>query len=432
MVMSGVRALLDVDVPTAQLFSTPTIAGLGEALARFAASKGGLAAIPLAGYTADQLATGVPCSLSQEQMIALHRMQPDSVAYNVHDAMSLHGDVDEAVLEAALAALARRHASLRTHFVERDGTVLQAVLPAGDPRATVRLQRCSLPAGLDADQRALQAELARLIAQPYALIGGGVPLRIYLLAAGEARVLLLSAPCDQVTHPRPTVPALSLLVDIAEGRDANMCWSASISAFAACFLRPDKPCSTECRGGWCSDGWSMGVLYRELAAMYNALRRGGPAAELPALPIQYADYSAWQRVRIGSSELDAQRAYWRQQLADAPPLLELPTDFSRPAVFSGRGASVPVAVPAALAKGLRALAASCGATTFMALLAVWQVAGPLAGRLCMPGCLQCRHVFLCLSTQSNPGACCAAGAAQPVQPHQGRGVGHSFCQPQQA
>jgi len=67
------------------------------------------------------------------------------------------------------------------------------VLPAGDPRATVRLQRCSLPAGLDADQRALQAELARLIAQPYALIGGGVPLRIYLLAAGEARVLLLSA-----------------------------------------------------------------------------------------------------------------------------------------------------------------------------------------------------------------------------------------------
>ncbi len=235
-----------------------------------------------------------------------------------------------------------------------------------------------------------------------------------------------------MTHPRPTVPASSLLLDIAEGRDADMCWSASIFTLAACFQRPFEPCSTECRGGWCSDGWSMGVLYRELAAVYNALRRGGPAAELPALPIQYADYSAWQRARIGSSELNAQRAYWRQQLADAPPLLELPTDFSRPAVFSGRGASVPVAVPAALAKGLRALAASCGATTFMALLAVWQVAGPLAGRLCMPGCLQCRHVFLCLSTQSNPGACCAAGAAQPVQPHQGRGVGHSFCQPQQA
>ena len=69
----------------------------------------------------------------------------------------------------------------------------------------------------------------------------------------------------------------------------------------------------------------------------------------------------------------AQRAYWRQQLADAPLLLEMPTDFPRPPKFTGRGASVHVEVPAAQVAALRALAASCGATTFMALLAVWQV-----------------------------------------------------------
>ena len=117
----------------------------------------------------------------------------------------------------------------------------------------------------------------------------------------------------------------------------------------------------------------MGVLYSELAAVYNALRAGHPEPALPALPIQYADFSVWQRSRLESGELDGQRAYWRQHLADAPQLLELPTDFPRPSTFSGRGASVPVDLPASLAKGLRSLAASCGATSFMALLAVWQV-----------------------------------------------------------
>lgn len=114
-------------------------------------------------------------------------------------------------------------------------------------------------------------------------------------------------------------------------------------------------------------------MYSELAIVYNALRAGQPAPALPALPVQYTDFSAWQRARLERGELEAQRAYWKRQLAGAPQLLELPTDFPRPAAFSGRGASVPVHLPSVLAKGLQSLAASCGATTFMALLAVWQV-----------------------------------------------------------
>ena len=105
--------------------------------------------------------------------------------------MRLRGDVDEAVLEAALAAITRRHASLRTRFVERGGEMLQAVFTPDDPRAASKLRRRSLPA----DPEARDAELALLIAEPFALVGGGVPLRIYLLneEAAQGRVLLLSA-----------------------------------------------------------------------------------------------------------------------------------------------------------------------------------------------------------------------------------------------
>lgn len=106
--------------------------------------------------------------------------------------MRLRGDVDEAALEAALAAIARRHVSLRTYFVQCDGgEVLQAVLAAGDARAAPSLIRRGLPAARDARD----AELARLAAGPFALVGGGVPLRVYLLTEEgvRGRVLLLSA-----------------------------------------------------------------------------------------------------------------------------------------------------------------------------------------------------------------------------------------------
>ena len=189
--MIRVREAMRCSVPNAQLFSTPTVAGLAEAMSRAGPGKGAAPSIPSTGYTAEQLAAGVLCSPNQEQMLALYQVEPDSAAYNVQDAMRLHGDVDEAVLEAALAAIARRHASLRTRFVERGGELLQAVLAPYDPRAAPKLRRRSLPA----EPQARDAELALLIAEPFALVGGGVPLRIYLLTeeGAQGRVLLLSA-----------------------------------------------------------------------------------------------------------------------------------------------------------------------------------------------------------------------------------------------
>ena len=96
-----------------------------------------------------------------------------------------------------------------------------------------------------------------------------------------------------------------------------------------------------------SDGWSMGVLVREVAALYEAFSQGRPSP-LPELPVQYADYAAWQRQWLQGEALEAQLAYWREQLAGAPQLLELPTDKPRPAAQSYRGATSTRVMPAAL------------------------------------------------------------------------------------
>src|SRR5436309_8974064 len=115
-----------------------------------------------------------------------------------------------------------------------------------------------------------------------------------------------------------------------------------------------------------ADGWSVGVLVRELAAIYGAFRAGRPSP-LPELPSQYADFAIRQRAWLSGAALEAQTAYWRQALAGAPTL-ELPTDRPRPAVRSPRGARRRVALPPGLSEGLRRLARGQGTTAFMLLL----------------------------------------------------------------
>ncbi|HYR10383.1 MAG TPA: amino acid adenylation domain-containing protein, partial [Longimicrobium sp.] len=141
-----------------------------------------------------------------------------------------------------------------------------------------------------------------------------------------------------------------------------------------------------------SDGWSMGVLFRELSALYAAYRDGGesPLAE-PAL--QFADYAVWERAQLGGRALDGQLAWWRERLADAPARLELPTDRPRPPVQTHRGASEPFTLSGELVERLRGVGRGEGATLFMVLLAAFQallskysgsedvvVGSPVAGR----------------------------------------------------
>ena len=141
-----------------------------------------------------------------------------------------------------------------------------------------------------------------------------------------------------------------------------------------------------------SDGWSMGLLVRELSILYEAFVEGKPSP-LPELPIQYADFAVWQREWLQGEVLEKQLGYWRKQLEGAPALLELPTDRPRPAMQSYRGAVMPWELPKPLLVALRELSRREGATLFMTLLAGFQtllhrytggddilVGSPIAGR----------------------------------------------------
>src|SRR5262245_43963625 len=121
-----------------------------------------------------------------------------------------------------------------------------------------------------------------------------------------------------------------------------------------------------------SDGWSMGVLVKEVAALYSAFSTGQPAA-LEELPIQYADYAVWQREWLRGEVLERQLDYWRGQLAGVAAVLELPSDHPHPAVQSFRGSFEPVVVPAEVTARLKDLSRREGVTLFMLLLSAWQV-----------------------------------------------------------
>ncbi len=251
----------------------------------------------------------LPLSFAQERLWVIDRMEPGSAAYNIPAALRLSGRLDVAALEHALSEVVRRHEALRTTLAERGGRPVQVVHPA----APVVLPVADLSALPDAERgAALRRLAAEEAARPFDLAAGPL-LRVALLRlGGEEHVLLLT-----VHH--------------AVG-----------------------------------DAWSTSVLLGDLAAAY-----GGAA--LPDLPVQYADFAAWQRAWLTGDVLDAHRGWWRGRLAGAPPALELPTDRPRPAAWSGRGAAHPFALAPELSGALKALARAEGATPFMVLLAAWQV-----------------------------------------------------------
>jgi NRPS condensation-like uncharacterized protein len=119
-----------------------------------------------------------------------------------------------------------------------------------------------------------------------------------------------------------------------------------------------------------SDGWSLGILFNELSALYKAYRQG-QADPLPALSAQYADYAAWQRRWLSGEVLQRQADYWKRTLAGAPALLELPTDRPRPAQQNFAGDLAYVEMDAELTRGLKALSQRHGVTLYMTLLAGW-------------------------------------------------------------
>ncbi|HYW07111.1 MAG TPA: amino acid adenylation domain-containing protein, partial [Longimicrobium sp.] len=331
-VLSRVRQRLGVDLPVRALFQHPTVAALAGAIRR---ERGDSAPQPPL-EPADRDAP-LPLSFAQQRLWFLAEMEPESPLYNLPAAVRMRGELDEAALRRALAEIVRRHEALRTVFrAGRDGTPVQEVTaaPADFP----------LPV---ADLRGFPAAWARA--------------EVLRLAADEAE-----APFDLRADPL----LRGLLVRVADGEHALVLTLHHIVG----------------------DGWSVGVLFGELAALYGAFRDGGESPLAP-LAVQYADYAAWQRAWLTEGTLEAQLAYWRARLDGAPPLLELPTDHARPSVQSHRGEILPFDVPAGLARRVRALARREGATPFMVLLAAFTlvlhrlsgsddvvVGAPVAGR----------------------------------------------------
>ncbi|HEV2733291.1 MAG TPA: amino acid adenylation domain-containing protein, partial [Longimicrobiaceae bacterium] len=310
--VSWVREVFGVDVPLRALFEGPTVAELAGRVEEMRRAE-----LPTLPPVVPVERTEPPLlSFAQERLWFLDQLEPGSAFYNLPFALRLRGALDVDALERSLGEIVRRHDVLRTVFRERDGTPVQVVAPFGGFGLT-RKDLAHLPG--ETREAEVQRELvAEAPARPFDLSAGPL-FRVSLLRLGaEEHVLLLS--------------------------------QHHIG----------------------SDGWSMGVLYRELSALYEAYREGreSPLAELP---VQYADYAVWQREQLEGAALERQLAYWRERLAGAPELLELPTDRPRPPVQTYRGATVPVELSPQLLERLQALGRSEGATLYMTLLAAFQV-----------------------------------------------------------
>ncbi|MET0395816.1 MAG: amino acid adenylation domain-containing protein, partial [Longimicrobiaceae bacterium] len=309
-VVSRVRDALGVELPLRALFEEPTIAGLAGHVETLL-SDGAGAAPPIGRVSREG---ALPPSFAQQRLWLVDRLEPGSPAYNMPGALRLRGAVDVAALRAALGALARRHESLRTTFEERGGAPVQVI----HPPAPVPLPLADLRV-LTAERR--EAEAERLAAEealrPFDLARGPL-LRSALVRLGDAEHVLLITLHHVV-----------------------------------------------------GDGWSMGVLAREVSALYAAFSRG-EEPRLPELPVQYADYAGWQRAWLSGETLERQIRFWKDRLRDAPPLLEIPTDHPRTAGQGARAASLRIALPAEATARLRALSRREGATLFMTVLAAWQ------------------------------------------------------------
>ncbi len=257
-----------------------------------------------------------PMSFAQQRLWLLDQITPGSATYGVPRALRLRGPLDVRALQAAIQAIVVRHESLRTHFTVVDDEPMQIVQDAIDvPFVVVDLSDAVIS---PADR---EARAEQLIVAEAALgfdLARGPLIRVTLVRLhGDEHVLLV---------------AMHHIV---------------------------------------TDEWSSAVFNRELGAFYDLALRGR-TLELDELPIQYADYAAWQRESLQGSAFDEQLAYWRARLAGAPPRVALPTDDLQN-VGSEEGAAESLLVSRATARRLRELGTSRGATPFMTLLAAFNL-----------------------------------------------------------
>ncbi|MGH9374476.1 MAG: amino acid adenylation domain-containing protein, partial [Vicinamibacterales bacterium] len=310
--VARVRDRLGVDMPVRIMFERPTIAALAER-----ADERELHALTLAPRTIGRR-HGIgpaPLSFSQQRLWFLDQLEPNSILYNIHTVLYLQDDLDLPSLEKAVTDVIRRHEALRTRFAVADGVAVQVV----DAPGTISLPAVDLSR---LPRRAAEQEYARRadadIHTPFDLARGPL-FRAHVITVdpGDHRLLM----------------TMHHVV---------------------------------------SDGWSLGVLHRELEELYDA-HSTGREPTLPVLSIQYSDFAVWQRQRLQGDELAQLLGWWRAHLDGAPHVINLPTDRPRPPEQTYVGETQTRGLAPELRPALEALGQREGATLFITLLTAWYV-----------------------------------------------------------
>ncbi|HYG62622.1 MAG TPA: amino acid adenylation domain-containing protein, partial [Thermoanaerobaculia bacterium] len=332
-VVSRLRRAFGVELPLRDLFEAPTLDDLAARIEVAARAGSRPLAPPLVPLAPAVREGALPPSFAQQRLWFIDQLAPGSPLYNIPVALRVEGPLDARVLALCLEEIVRRHEVLRTVFAAPDGSPVQVIRPP-EPFELPVVDLAALPCP--------GRETAALIAEE--------ALRPFDLARGPL--------------------SRGLLLRLADGDHVIALTLHHIAG----------------------DAWSMGILVREVTALYPAFTQGRPSP-LPDLPVQYADFAVWQSSWLRGDLLEHEISFWRRQLAGLPPLLELPTDRPRPAAQSLRGATRPVRLPSGLARRLEALTRRAGGTLFMTLLAGFQallarysgqqdlaVGSPVAGR----------------------------------------------------
>lgn len=309
--VSRIRELFEVNVSLQALFERPTIAALAEEVTRLRLREKTYVMPPIIPVPRDQ---PLPLSYSQQRMWLMHRLAPQSTAYNMPFASRQMGRLNKAALRSTIDAICSRHEAFRTTFMMREDGPVQMVHSFRPPHwVEVDLQELPL------EQRRQQA--ARLVEQeanqPFDLEKG--PLARFLLIKIE---------------PEDHVLVLTMHHIIG-------------------------------------DQWSFGIIGHEFAFFYNAFCRGEIPSAKP-IPLQYADYAVWQRRCLTDDWLSTQSDYWQKKLTGLSKL-SLPTDYPRPVLQTFNGAHCMLELPASLIERLKQFSAEHHATVFMTLLACFQV-----------------------------------------------------------
>ncbi|WP_387468320.1 amino acid adenylation domain-containing protein, partial [Photorhabdus sp. RM323S] len=310
-VINRIMAILGVELPLTELFNSPSLAALAQAVqARL--DKQDNAALPAIIPVSRE---GIlPLSFAQQRLWFLAQLEGVSETYHIPLVLHLRGQLDMAAWQQAWDTVFARHEALRTVFISVDG----------QPQVRLLAKESGLPLmqhdlrGYPAADTALEQLCTEAVSAPFELSRGPLIRAVLIRLADEDYQFLL------IQHH---------IV---------------------------------------SDGWSVNVLIRELNALYTAFLAGRPDP-LPPLTIQYPDYAAWQHQWLAAECTQAQSDYWRAVLADAPVLLDLPTDRPRPPEQSFAGQAVPIHLDSELTTALKHLSQQHGVTLFMTLLSAWAV-----------------------------------------------------------